>query len=180
MERSWREWEFELGPAAPEDTAAREAIFAAVEDAVHAVGGREAASASKLARALGLLTRLSGSRHSPATAAQSWSSQAGSGSPSRTAATTSSTAFATSGSASQWIAWPASVAIDVDDIVGERGESILRLASTSSGPGQSSIVPCVRTTSGMSPRSSSPTSSVVASVSMSRPPSAHEKLVPLR
>jgi hypothetical protein len=53
VERTWREWEFELGPAAPDDKAARDAIFAAVEDAVHAVGGREAASDSKLARTLG-------------------------------------------------------------------------------------------------------------------------------
>ena len=53
VDRSWREWEFELGPAAPEDPAGRDAIFAAVVAAVHAVGGREAASASKLARTLG-------------------------------------------------------------------------------------------------------------------------------
>jgi inorganic triphosphatase YgiF len=51
VERSWREWEFELGSAAPTD---HSAIFAAVDAAVHAVGGRDAASASKLARALGL------------------------------------------------------------------------------------------------------------------------------
>ena len=50
-ERSWREWEFELGPDA--DPGHRDAIFTAVEEAVRAVGGREAASASKLARALG-------------------------------------------------------------------------------------------------------------------------------
>ncbi|GAA1987390.1 hypothetical protein GCM10009777_22140 [Microbacterium pumilum] len=49
-ERPWREWEFELGPAAPDD---HEALFAAVDEAVLAVGGRHAASASKLARALG-------------------------------------------------------------------------------------------------------------------------------
>lgn len=48
--RRWREWELELGPAAPAD---RAAFFAAAEAAVHAVGGRAAASASKLARALG-------------------------------------------------------------------------------------------------------------------------------
>lgn len=48
--RSWREWEVELGPAAPAD--ARE-FFAAVESAVRAAGGRAAASASKLARTLG-------------------------------------------------------------------------------------------------------------------------------
>jgi inorganic triphosphatase YgiF len=51
VERAWREWEFELGAAAPADSAA---LFAAVEAAVHAVGGRQAASASKLARTLGL------------------------------------------------------------------------------------------------------------------------------
>jgi inorganic triphosphatase YgiF len=50
---SWREWEVELGPAAPADLAAREAFFAAVESAVTAAGGRPAASDSKLARALG-------------------------------------------------------------------------------------------------------------------------------
>lgn len=53
VNREWREWEFELGPAAPADTAGREALFAAVEAAVHAAGGREASSGSKLARALG-------------------------------------------------------------------------------------------------------------------------------
>ncbi len=49
-ERAWREWEFELGPAAPDD---HSSLFAAADEAVHAVGGRQAASASKLARALG-------------------------------------------------------------------------------------------------------------------------------
>jgi hypothetical protein len=48
--RTWREWEIELGPAASADP---RAFFAAVSDAVHAAGGRPAASASKLARALG-------------------------------------------------------------------------------------------------------------------------------
>lgn len=48
--RVWREWEVELGPAASADP---RAFFAAVEHAVHAAGGRGAASASKLARALG-------------------------------------------------------------------------------------------------------------------------------
>jgi len=48
--RTWREWEIELGGAAPADP--RE-FFAAVEKAVLAAGGRAAASASKLARALG-------------------------------------------------------------------------------------------------------------------------------
>lgn len=52
-ERRWREWEVELGPAAPADDHERAAFFAAVVEAVTAAGGREAASASKLARALG-------------------------------------------------------------------------------------------------------------------------------
>ncbi|CAH0182508.1 CYTH domain-containing protein [Microbacterium foliorum] len=53
IRREWREWEFELGPAAPADAAGRAALFDAVESAVVAAGGREAASGSKLARALG-------------------------------------------------------------------------------------------------------------------------------
>ncbi|NLP85924.1 CYTH domain-containing protein [Microbacterium sp. CFH 90308] len=53
VERTWREWEFELGPAAPTSPASRAVLLAAAEAAVHAVGGRAAASASKLARALG-------------------------------------------------------------------------------------------------------------------------------
>ena len=53
VSREWREWEFELGPAAPADAAGRETLFAAVEAAVHTAGGRTAASGSKLARALG-------------------------------------------------------------------------------------------------------------------------------
>ena len=53
VERTWREWEFELGPAAPASADERAALFAAAEAAVHAVGGREAASDSKLARTLG-------------------------------------------------------------------------------------------------------------------------------
>lgn len=48
--RAWREWEVELGPAASADP---RAFFAAVEEAVYIAGGRAAASASKLARALG-------------------------------------------------------------------------------------------------------------------------------
>ncbi|HWI32584.1 MAG TPA: CYTH domain-containing protein [Microbacterium sp.] len=48
--RSWREWEIELAVAAPADI---DGFFAAVERAVHAAGARKAASASKLARALG-------------------------------------------------------------------------------------------------------------------------------
>lgn len=53
VRREWREWELELGPAAPTGTAAREAFFAAAEEAISAAGGRAAASDSKLARALG-------------------------------------------------------------------------------------------------------------------------------
>ncbi|MFK4835065.1 CYTH domain-containing protein [Microbacterium sp. ZW T2_14] len=52
-QRTWREWEFELGHAAPASADQRAALFAAAEEAVHAVGGREAASDSKLARTLG-------------------------------------------------------------------------------------------------------------------------------
>ena len=53
VERAWREWEMELGPAAPADADGREAFFSAVEAAVRAAGGRDASSGSKLARALG-------------------------------------------------------------------------------------------------------------------------------
>ncbi|MDQ1177505.1 CYTH domain-containing protein [Microbacterium sp. SORGH_AS_0421] len=53
VESVWREWEVELGPAAPTDDDARAAFFAAVDAAVFAAGGRHAASGSKLARALG-------------------------------------------------------------------------------------------------------------------------------
>ncbi len=53
VERSWREWEVELGPAAPVSDADRVVFFAAVERAIFATGARPAASASKLARALG-------------------------------------------------------------------------------------------------------------------------------
>jgi inorganic triphosphatase YgiF len=52
-ETQWREWEVELGPAAPADDAGRAAFFAAVDAAVADAGGRPAASDSKLARALG-------------------------------------------------------------------------------------------------------------------------------
>ena len=48
--RTWREWEIELSAAAPVDV---EGFFAEVERAVRAAGARDAASASKLARALG-------------------------------------------------------------------------------------------------------------------------------
>lgn len=51
---SWREWEFELGPAAPTDAAERSRLLSAATEAVAAVGGRIAASDSKLGRALGL------------------------------------------------------------------------------------------------------------------------------
>lgn len=54
VQREWREWEMELGPAAPADPAGRQAFFDAVERAVHAAGGRDSASGSKLARALGV------------------------------------------------------------------------------------------------------------------------------
>jgi inorganic triphosphatase YgiF len=47
---SWREWEVELGPAAPADAAA---FFDAADEIVAAAGGRVAASDSKLARAIG-------------------------------------------------------------------------------------------------------------------------------
>ncbi|GGM53790.1 CYTH domain-containing protein [Microbacterium saperdae] len=53
VQREWREWEMELGPAAPADAAGRESFFAAVEHAIRAAGGRDSASGSKLARALG-------------------------------------------------------------------------------------------------------------------------------
>lgn len=52
-QRTWREWEMELGPAAPSDEAGRNAFFDAVEQAVAAAGGRPSPSGSKLARALG-------------------------------------------------------------------------------------------------------------------------------
>ena len=52
--REWREWEMELGPAAPADAVGREEFFAAVERAVQNAGGRPSASSSKLARALGV------------------------------------------------------------------------------------------------------------------------------
>lgn len=53
VETVWREWELELGPAAPARASERAALFAAADAAVSAVGGRVAASASKLGRALG-------------------------------------------------------------------------------------------------------------------------------
>lgn len=53
VERRWREWEIELGPGAPDDDAGRDALLTAVAEAVESAGARPAASASKLARALG-------------------------------------------------------------------------------------------------------------------------------
>ncbi len=53
VERSWREWELELGPAAPTDPAWRDAFFAAAARAALTAGARGASSASKLARTLG-------------------------------------------------------------------------------------------------------------------------------
>lgn len=53
VETSWREWELELGPAAPADEDSRAALFAAADELVASAGGRPAASGSKLARALG-------------------------------------------------------------------------------------------------------------------------------
>ncbi|WP_307785326.1 CYTH domain-containing protein [Microbacterium hibisci] len=53
VERTWREWEFELAAAAPASADERRALFAAAEKAVRRAGGRTAASDSKLARTLG-------------------------------------------------------------------------------------------------------------------------------
>jgi hypothetical protein len=50
---SWREWELELGPAAPVSDVDRDALFAAADALVRAAGGDVAASGSKLGRALG-------------------------------------------------------------------------------------------------------------------------------
>ncbi|WP_424447956.1 CYTH domain-containing protein [Microbacterium arborescens] len=50
---SWREWELELGPAAPASAEGIAALFAAADDLVASVGGAPAASGSKLARVLG-------------------------------------------------------------------------------------------------------------------------------
>lgn len=53
IERAWREWELELGPAALADDAARAELFAAADALAFAAGAREAASGSKIARTLG-------------------------------------------------------------------------------------------------------------------------------
>ncbi|QIG40921.1 CYTH domain-containing protein [Microbacterium sp. 4R-513] len=52
-EQAWREWELELGPAAPTDPDEIAAFFAAAERVMTAAGARPAASDSKLARTLG-------------------------------------------------------------------------------------------------------------------------------
>jgi inorganic triphosphatase YgiF len=49
---AWREWELELGPAAPTDPEGIAAFFSAADALVFAAGGRIATSGSKLARAL--------------------------------------------------------------------------------------------------------------------------------
>ncbi|MEV8357840.1 CYTH domain-containing protein [Microbacterium sp. NPDC076895] len=54
IEQAWREWEIELGPAAPDDSDALTSFFDAVTVAAYAAGAREASSDSKLARALGV------------------------------------------------------------------------------------------------------------------------------
>lgn len=54
IEQAWREWEIELGPAAPADAHSRTAFFDAVTATAYAAGAREASSDSKLARALGV------------------------------------------------------------------------------------------------------------------------------
>lgn len=52
--RAWREWELELGAAAPTDSLGRAQLFAAADRAVFLAGGRPSTSGSKLARALGV------------------------------------------------------------------------------------------------------------------------------
>ncbi|SDQ19329.1 CYTH domain-containing protein [Microbacterium sp. cf332] len=51
---SWREWELELGPAAPADGRGIDELFDAADDLVRAAGGAPSGSGSKLGRALGL------------------------------------------------------------------------------------------------------------------------------
>lgn len=50
---SWREWELELGPAAPATAAGVAELFAAADELVASAGGAPATSESKLGRALG-------------------------------------------------------------------------------------------------------------------------------
>lgn len=52
-ERTWREWELELGPAAPADPDWRARFFGTADALVAAAGGAVSASDSKLGRALG-------------------------------------------------------------------------------------------------------------------------------
>lgn len=52
-QRRWREWEVELGPAAPTDEAERTLLLGAIDRIVRAAGARTASSQSKLARAVG-------------------------------------------------------------------------------------------------------------------------------
>ena len=54
VETRWREWEFELGPAAPAGRADRAALLEAATEIALAAGARPAASDSKLARTLGV------------------------------------------------------------------------------------------------------------------------------
>lgn len=51
--RSWREWEAELGPAAPGDGESRKALLAAIREAARQSGAHPASVTSKLARTLG-------------------------------------------------------------------------------------------------------------------------------
>jgi hypothetical protein len=53
-ETSWREWELELGPAAPDGPRRRAAFFAAADAVFAAAGASPSASESKLGRALGV------------------------------------------------------------------------------------------------------------------------------
>lgn len=53
VERAWREWEFELGPAAPQLDDTRADLFSDARRIAYAQGARGAVSASKLARTLG-------------------------------------------------------------------------------------------------------------------------------
>ena len=65
VETGWREWELELGPAAPADAASRSAFFAAADILVVDAGGRVSASESKLGRALGADSPSAGEEAAP-------------------------------------------------------------------------------------------------------------------